>query len=378
MNNQKRNLVLFGVIFAIGVLTYSLLIPSFETTEFDPDVIEDISKGITTTSTTTETNNNNDNEEPEETNNVVIEEVIEIIDKDTAQELIKFTIANTSLENFTTYLIIGSDKRTNNSSASRGYVDGQRADVIILGIINDENLEQYLLSIPRDLLVKNSCTQSIERINSSFSKNDCGNSAENLAANIQILTGLTVNHFASFDFEGFEKIIDSFSGIEICVDKTQREGFSFELQEGCQTVEGSTALNWVVSRNTEVLVGEKLIDKNGNDVSEWELMEGVSDLSRNDRQQYIILQLLDEIKNFKSLGELTNFISTLEDAFVIDENLSLNNAINILWNFRDSNLSDINKLSIPVDPYELDDGRQVLIITENFTDYAQLKGLKNS
>ena len=378
MNNQKRNLVLFGVIFAIGVLTYSLLIPSFETTEFDPDVIEDISKGITTTSTTTETNNNNDNEVPEETNNVVTEEVIEIIDEDTAQELIKFTIANNSLENFTTYLIIGSDKRTTNSSASRGYIDGQRADVIILGIINEENLDQYLLSIPRDLLVKNSCTQSIERINSTFSKNDCGNSAENLAANIQILTGLTVNHFASFDFEGFEKIIDSFNGIEICVDKTQREGFSFELQEGCQTVEGSTALNWVVSRNTELLVGEKLIDKNGNDVSEWELMEGVSDLSRNDRQQYIILQLLNEIKNFKSLGELTNLISTLEDAFVIDENLSLNNAINILWNFRDTNLSDINKLSIPVDPYELDDGRQVLIITENFTDYAQLKGLKNS
>jgi len=368
--------LLFIIIFAIGGLAYSFLIPSFETTEFDPDVIEDISKGITTSSTTAQSNNNV--EVPEEINSEVTEESIEIDDENTAQELIKFTIANTSLENFTTYLIIGSDKRTNNSSASRGYVDGQRADVIILGIINDENLEQYLLSIPRDLLVKNSCTQSIERINSSFSKNDCGNSAENLAANIQILTGLTVNHFASFDFEGFEKIIDSFSGIEICVDKTQREGFSFELQKGCQTVEGSTALNWVVSRNTEVLVGEKLIDKNGNDVSEWELMEGVSDLSRNDRQQYIILQLLNEIKNFKSLGELTNFISTLEDAFVIDENLSLNNAINILWNFRDSNLSDINKLSIPVDPYELDDGRQVLIITENFTDYAQLKGLKNS
>ena len=376
MDNQKRYLLLFIIIFAIGGFAYSFLIPSFETTEFDPDVIEDISKGITTTSTTAQSNNNV--EVPEEINSEVTEESIEIDDENTAQELIKFTIANTSLENFTTYLIIGSDKRTNNSSASRGYVDGQRADVIILGIINDENLEQYLLSIPRDLLVKNSCTQSIERINSSFSKNDCGNSAENLAANIQILTGLTVNHFASFDFEGFEKIIDSFSGIEICVDKTQREGFSFELQKGCQTVEGSTALNWVVSRNTEVLVGEKLIDKNGNDVSEWELMEGVSDLSRNDRQQYIILQLLDEIKNFKSLGELTNFISTLEDAFVIDENLSLNNAINILWNFRDSNLSDINKLSIPVDPYELDDGRQVLIITENFTDYAQLKGLKNS
>ena len=376
MNNQKRYLLLFVVIFAIGALAYSILVPSFETTDFDPEVIEDISKGITTTSTTSEISNNEDSQEIN--NEEVVEEPIEIVDEDTAQQLIKFTVADTSLENFTTYLIIGSDKRTANSSASRGYVDGQRADVIILGIINEKNSDQYLLSIPRDLLVKNSCTKSIERINTTFSKNDCGNSAENLAANIQVLTGLTVNHFASFNFEGFEDIIDSFGGIEICVDKTQREGFSFELQKGCQTVEGSTALNWIVSRNTEVLVGEKLVDKNGNDISEWKKMEGVSDLSRNDRQQYIILQLLDEIKDFRSLGELNTFITTLEDAFVIDKNLSINNAVNILWNFRETDLSNINKLSIPVDPYELDDGRQVLIMTENFTNYAESKGLKNS
>ena len=376
MENQKRYIILFAVIFAIGALAYSLLIPSFETTEFDPDVIEDISRGITTTSTTLEVNNN---EDPQEVNNEeVIEEPIKIVNEDTAEQLIKYTVADTSLENFTTYLIIGSDERTSNSSASRGYVDGKRADVIILGIINEENSDQYLLSIPRDLLIRNSCTKTVERINTTFSRNDCGNSAENLAANIQILTGLTVNHFASFNFEGFENIIDSFGGIEICVEKTQREGFSFELQKGCQNVEGSTALNWIVSRNTEILVGEKLTDKDGNDISEWKKMEGVSDLSRNDRQQYIILQLLEKIKDFRSLGELSTFISTLEDAFIIDENLSLNNAVNILWNFRDTDLSNISKLSIPVSSYELDDGRQVLIITENFTKYAETKGLKNS
>ena len=376
MNNQNRYAILFVVIFAIGASTYSFLVPSFETTDFDPDVIEDISKGITTTSTTSDVNKNEDSEV--EQNEVNEEESIEIVDEDTIQQLIKFTVADTSLENFTTYLIIGSDKRTANSSASRGYVDGQRADVIILGIINEANSDKYLLSIPRDLLIKNSCTKSIERINSTFSKNDCGNSAENLAANIQILTGLTVNHFASFNFEGFENIIDSFGGIEICVDTTQREGYSFELQKGCQTVTGSTALNWVVSRNTEVLVGEKLVDENGNDISEWKKMAGVSDLSRNDRQQYIILQLLNEIKDFRSFGELNTFISTLEDAFVIDENLSINSAVNILWNFRETDLTDIVKLSIPVSPYELDDGRQVLIISEYFSKYAASKGLKNS
>ena len=107
-------------------------------------------------------------------------------------------------------------------------------------------------------------------------------------------------------------------------------------------------------------------------------MVGVSDLSRNDRQQYIILQLLNEIKDFRSLGELNTFISTLEDAFIIDENLSINSAVNVLWSFRDTDLTNIIKLSIPVSPYELDDGRQVLIISENFTNYAKSKGLKNS
>ena len=376
MNNQNRYALLFVVIFAIGISTYFIFIPSFETTEFNTKVVEDISKGITTTSTTTKSSN-------DQTDDVTVDETtsdesIKIPDQNTVNNLIKFNNADEKLENFTSYLIIGSDKRTTNSSASRGYVSGQRADVIILGLISNTSPDQYLLSIPRDLLIKNSCTQSIERINSTFSKNDCGNSAENLAANIQTLTGLKINHFASFNFEGFENIIDSFNGIEICVDKTQREGFSFELQQGCQTVEGSVALNWVVSRNTEVLVGEKVVDKNGNDISEWRKMDGVSDLSRNDRQQYIILQLLKEIKNFRSLGDLNSFIGNLEDAFVIDENLSLNKAVNILWNFRDSDISNIEKLSIPVESYTLDDGRQVLVMTKNFTDYAESKGLNES
>ncbi len=278
---------------------------------------------------------------------------------------------------FTSYLVIGSDERSPDSSLSRGNASGSRADVILLVII-DENSEVSLISIPRDLLIKDPCTDNIQRINSSFIKNGCGSAAENLSAVLLNITGLKINHFVKFSFEGFEKIIDSFGGIEICVEKTQKEGYSFELQKGCQTVSGSTSLNWVVSRNTEVLVGEKLVDKEGNDISEWEKMKGVSDLSRNDRQQYIILQLLSEIKDFRSIGSLNNFIGTLEDAFIIDENLSINKAVNILWNFRDTDLSNIKKLSISVNPYELDDGRQVLIMTENFTDYAKSMGLNNS
>ena len=51
--------------------------------------------------------------------------------------------------------------------------------------------------------------------------------------------------------------------------KGAKRRFSFELSAGCQIVSGEIALNWVVSRNTEVIVGEKLIDENGNDASTW-------------------------------------------------------------------------------------------------------------
>ena len=153
----------------------------------------------------------------------------------------------------------------------------------------------------------NLCTNKLERINGTFTKNDCGNSAENLAAHIYKISGIKVNHFASFDFEGFETIIDSVGGIEICVDKTQREGYSFELQEGCQNTNGLTTLNWVVSRSTEVLVGEKTVDSEGNDNSEWKPMAGVSDLTRIKRQQYVVVQLINELKIFESLNEVNKF-----------------------------------------------------------------------
>ena len=68
----------------------------------------------------------------------------------------------------------------------------------------------------------------------------------------------------------------------------------------------------------------------------------------------------------------------LEDSFIIDENLTLSSAINTLWNFRNLDFSSIKEVSIPTSPYELEDGRQILIISENFSTYAKRIGLINS
>ncbi|MDA9630081.1 LCP family protein [bacterium] len=369
---NKYTYLFIGVLLtsAIVVLT---IIPRFETQEFNPQRVEDISQGLTTT--TSSASETLDSITENQTTSTLPE--INESEQSEIEKLLVNNVATAKIANYKSYLLIGSDERSQDSSSSRGFVDGQRSDVIIVGLIDEISNNHYLLSIPRDILVINSCTNNLERINASFTNNECGNSAENLAAAVKGITGITIEHFASFNFEGFENIIDSFDGIEICVDETQREGYSFELQKGCQVVNGSTALNWVVSRNTEVLVGEKVLDDNGDDASEWVKMSGVSDLSRNERQQYVVLQLLERVDDFDSLSELNKFINTLEDSFIIDENLTLNNAINTLWNFRGTNFNNIKKLSIPTSPYELQDGRQVLIISKNFSQYASENSLIN-
>tara|TARA_B110000495_G_scaffold114387_1_gene99036 strand:- start:179 stop:1294 length:1116 start_codon:yes stop_codon:yes gene_type:complete len=367
---NKYTYLFLGLVFSAVLMIFAIL-PKFETQEFDLDRVEDISEGVTTTSTNRLITDENTLEEK-------FTQVITNFEKSEIEILLINNKATTQIVGYKSYLLIGSDERNETSSESRGFAEGQRADVIIIGLINETSNDHYLLSIPRDTLIVNACTQNLERINGSYSKNDCGNNAENLAAAVQGITGIRIDHFASFNFEGFENIIDSFNGIEICVDNTQKEGFSFELQSGCQIVTGSTALNWIVSRNTEVLIGKKILDANGEDASEWKKMSGVSDLSRNERQQYVILQLLKKLNDFKSLAELNNFINTLEDSFIIDRNLTLNTAINTLWDFRAIDFNNINKASIPTSPYVLEDGRQVLIISNNFSTYAEEIGLIGS
>ena len=274
--------------------------------------------------------------------------------------------------------MIGSDERSPEIALTRGSVNGKRADVIILGLVSKETGNVTLLSFPRDLLIKNSCTEKLERINASYVKNECGGRAENLAAAIYSISGIKVDHFASFDFEGFEEIIDSVDGIEICVDETQREGYSFELQKGCQTVSGLTTLNWIVSRSTEVLVGEKVLDDEGNDISEWQLKRGVSDLTRIDRQQYVVMQLINELKNYESFNELNSFVTALENSFTIDENLSLNKAVEILWKFRNIDINNVSKVTTSVDYLTLEDGRQVLTLNKKIYDLLKEESVIDS
>ena len=376
MNILNKYTYLFLGLLGIAGIVMLVFLPNLETEEFSQDVIDDIIEGVTTTSIL-----------EADTNEVSIDEslanfedelIISIQDKSQIEEMLLYNNFEKEIDSFDTYLLIGSDERSEKIAETRGEIEGKRADVIILGLVEKGTDEITLLSFPRDLLIENNCTNNLERINAAYTKNECGGRAENLAAAIYSISGIRVDHFASFDFEGFEEIIDSVDGIEVCVDETQREGFSFELQKGCQTINGLTTLNWVVSRSTEVLVGEKIVDKEGNDISNWRPMPGVSDLSRIERQQYVVMQLINELRNFESINELYGFINALENAFVIDENLTINRAVDILWTFRNIDLSNVKKLTTPVNYLTLSDGRQVLVLSETIEDFLNKNSIIDS
>tara|TARA_A100001037_G_scaffold64109_1_gene56161 strand:+ start:251 stop:1381 length:1131 start_codon:yes stop_codon:yes gene_type:complete len=376
MNILNKYTYLFLGLLGIAGIVILVFLPNLETEEFSQDVIDDIIEGVTTTSILEA--DTNEASIDESLANFEDELIISIQDKSQIEERLLYNNFEKEIDSFDTYLLIGSDERSEKIAETRGEIEGKRADVIILGLVEKGTDEITLLSFPRDLLIENNCTNNLERINAAYTKNECGGRAENLAAAIFSISGIRVDHFASFDFEGFEEIIDSVDGIEVCVDETQREGFSFELQKGCQTINGLTTLNWVVSRSTEVLVGEKIVDKEGNDISNWRPMPGVSDLSRIERQQYVVMQLINELRNFESINELYGFINALENAFVIDENLTINRAVDILWTFRNIDLSNVKKLTTPVNYLTLSDGRQVLVLSETIEDFLNKNSIIDS
>ena len=195
----NKQIILFLILAFIAVISY-VIFPQFEREQFSVENVEEISSGIKKASTTTTIITDESNQE----NNVPEEQ--EVFEKSIYDTLL---INNKTVridEIFDSYLIIGSDQRSSSTSLSRGFAEGSRADVIMI-ILLDNDSNPTIVSLPRDLLIKDPCTENIQRINSSFQKNDCGTAAENLSAVILNITGLKINHFVKFDFEGFEKLL---------------------------------------------------------------------------------------------------------------------------------------------------------------------------
>ena len=81
------------------------------------------------------------------------------------------------------------------------------------------------------------------------------------------------------------------------------------------------------------------------------------------------------IREFESLNSFFKFVNALENAFIIDRNISVIQASELVWSFRNIDYDNIKKLTVPTYNYTTEAGAQVLILDENFYEFLVSKGL---
>lgn len=249
---------------------------------------------------------------------------------------------------YETVLLLGSDKAAG------------AADVILYLVMPTNSADPFMVSLPRDLYVENPCTGRQGRINTLM--RGCESQGINgpslVAFEVGRFTGIEVDHFATFDFEGFESIIDAVGGVEICVEYPVRDAKSqLNLPAGCTNATGEQALAWVRSRHTQQKV-------NGA----WRSMPGAGDLLRNQHQQDVIIELFKKLKSFDSPAQLTASVASLADTFVLSDTLGLSDAVNLAWSIRGIDVATINRIEIPVRLTRSSTGQSILVATAPFDE----------
>lgn len=250
------------------------------------------------------------------------------------------------------FLIIGSDERSPDATS-------RRADVIMVFILPTDGSSPVLTSIPRDLYLPNPCTGGMDRINVNL--NGCGETAsgpEQVAIAVEDFTGLPIDHFVLFTFEGFRQIVERIGGIEICPETAVRDlgvdPVPLDLPAGCSIADGDQALAWVRSRHTEGLVD-----------GTWVPL-ATTDLDRNRRQQDLVIEAMRRLKGMHDVSELSALTEELAGHFTIDDGLSLTRAISTAWSLRSLAMSQITRPTLPVAFATDDAGRSVLIPQATF------------
>ncbi len=247
---------------------------------------------------------------------------------------------------YETMLIIGSDEIANAS------------DVILYLVRPTNGADPFMVSLPRDLLIKNPCTGGEARINTLIkgcpSKDINGPTL--LSSKVAEITGIAVDHFAWFHFDGFVDVIDAVGGVELCFDNPVRDpDAGLDMPAGCTQADGQQTLSWVRSRKTEEFVD-----------GIWRTVPGRGDLARNQHQQDVILELFVKLKRFSSPKELTTKVASVSQSFILDEGLSLTGAVQLAWRLRSTDVETIRRIALPVRLTRTTKGQSVLVQTQSF------------
>jgi len=247
----------------------------------------------------------------------------------------------------TNYLIVGTDTRDGikagdpNAGAFLGGESptGSRTDTIM--VLRVEGSKTALLSIPRDLWVKNPKTGEMGRINATFASGP-----DVLIQSVQSL-GIPVQHYMEINFVSFAKLVDAVGGITIDFPNPARDthsGLAVE-KSGKVRLDGTQALAYVRSRYYEELVD-----------GTWRT-DPTADLGRVQRQRAFLKALFSTITGTRNPLTLIDTAGALGGGLRIDNKLTYFEALGLAWHLRGF---DPESLTLPVTPRTTSGGAAVL------------------
>jgi LCP family protein required for cell wall assembly len=232
----------------------------------------------------------------------------------------------------TNYLIVGSDSREGidpddpNAGAFIGSeVTGTRTDTIM--VLRVAGGESKLLSIPRDLWVRNAVTGELGRINSTYQTSPAA-----LIQTVQQSLGIPVHHYLEIGFPSFGSLVDAVGGITVDFEHPARDQMSglFVEQTGPVTLNGEQALAYVRSRQFE-----ELID------GTWQ-GDPTADIGRTERQRDFLTTLLGEVGGSRNPLALARISQALGGGMRIDDTMSYLDTLRFVWDMKGLTLASVD------------------------------------
>ncbi|WP_309231687.1 LCP family protein [Nocardia sp. SYP-A9097] len=218
------------------------------------------------------------------------------------------------------FLIVGTDTRAGaNSQLGAGDTadaEGARSDTVMLVNIPANRQRVVAVSFPRDLDVTRPVCEGWDNDKGVYTGESFPSAIGDklnavyalggpkcLTKVIQKMSGLKINHFVGIDFAGFETMVDTIGGVEVCTTKPLVDEIlgTVLTTPGKQIVNGSTALDYVRARH---VIGEER-----------------SDYDRINRQQRFLSSLLRGALSSKVLfdpGKMNGFINAFAQHSFMD------------------------------------------------------------
>ncbi|NKY96140.1 LCP family protein [Nocardiopsis alborubida] len=214
---------------------------------------------------------------------------------------------------------------------------GRRPDVLVVVNVNVDRGAVTMVNLPRDLIVDIPPCEPVDgssgwpggpqQINhaASYGGLDC------LGNTVERTTDIRLDHMVMVDFAGFENIVDTLGGVELCIPQPISDPKAhLELEAGVQTLRGREALGLARSRDSTRFK---------------------DDMGRIESQQRLIGAILREVTSGGTLSSPTtlyDFLGSVTDSMVTDDGFTVDKMAELAIAMREVDLSRVTMVMVPV------------------------------